>query len=542
METAVRKATRLDYTPPKQKHLSTLVSLTFHNPALIGEMLDLLERRHRENSWIISFKVLVIIHVLIRQGNGERALTYVESHPACLDTTRLREKSSGVIHIQNIYLYTAYLQQKVAAFREARVDHVKATATNKTSRLRRLSINDGLLKETLVLQKLIASLLKCKFVLEDVDNTISLYAFKLVVEDLLTLFQAMNEGIVNILEHYFAMGKADARLSLEIYRRFARQTEEVTAFLDRARKYQAEMQINIPVAKHAPLSLAAALEEYLNDLDNGTITAKTTTKPATTTSNAQKATPVPQAQQPKELIDFFASLDNDPALGAPAASPATTPQPMAHNPFRATMMAPATTTTSALVPSSSTTSAGVPTSSVMQDLASLSAPSTMNPMLGFNAMMMNQAPQQPAPSSLLALPPPTSSASSPSPLMIMPSVSTSSSNANPFRATMFGAPAAAAASSQTMQSQQPSFLSSSPMLPQPTGLNPSFATSSASSPSMNTSNPFSMGQSTTTAIPASMPALQTPQMTGFNPFAAANPMQPQQPAASTNPWGSPSVF
>jgi hypothetical protein len=36
-------------------------------------------------------------------------------------------------------------------------------------------------------------------VLDDVDNTISLFAFRLVVEDLLILFQAVNEGVVNIL-------------------------------------------------------------------------------------------------------------------------------------------------------------------------------------------------------------------------------------------------------------------------------------------------------------------------------------------------------
>ncbi|ORX55723.1 ANTH-domain-containing protein [Hesseltinella vesiculosa] len=500
METAVRKATRLDYNPPKQKHVSTLVSLTFHNPAIIGEMLDLLERRHRENSWIISFKVLVIIHVLIRQGNGDRALSYVESHPACLDTTRLREKSSGVIHIQNIYLYTAYLQQKVAAFREVRVDHIKATDANKVGRLRRLSIKDGLLKETMVLQKLISSLLKCKFILEDVDNTISLHAFQLVVEDLLTLFQAMNEGVVNILEHYFAMAKSDARLSLEIYRRFARQTEEVTAFLDRARKFQTEMHINIPVAKHAPLSLAAALEEYLNDLESSPAKQSTANKAQNTNANSA------QTQPPQQLIDFFASLENDPSLG----SPVTTPQPTAHNPFRMT---------------DPTTAAVAPSSSVMQDLASLSTPTLLtNPGMTLfqpaQQMVLSPLQQQP-----LALQVPTMAPSSA--LVVSGSTSTpvnaSANNANPFRATMYASP-------PLVQPQPSHFL-----VPQPTGfMSPSSptptSTLSSSSFQPATSNPF--GQSLTT------PTLQTPQMTGFNPFAQPS----SQPAPATNPWGTPSVF
>lgn len=86
------------------------------------------------------------------------------------------------------------------------------------------------------------------------DNNISLYAFRLLVEDLLVLFQVINESIVNILEHYFAMDKADARTSLDIYKRFAKQTEDTISFLDRARRLQHELNISIPSVKHASIS------------------------------------------------------------------------------------------------------------------------------------------------------------------------------------------------------------------------------------------------------------------------------------------------
>lgn len=82
------------------------------------------------------------------------------------------------------------------------------------------------------------------------DNNISLYAYKLLVEDLLILFRVINESIVNILEHYFAMEKPDARTSLEIYKRFARQTEDTISFLDRAKTLQHELQLSIPTVKH----------------------------------------------------------------------------------------------------------------------------------------------------------------------------------------------------------------------------------------------------------------------------------------------------
>jgi hypothetical protein len=67
----------------------------------------------------------------------------------------------GVVHIQNIYSYTAYLQQKVIAYRQSNIDYVKDTMGKKEGRLRHLSVSEGLLKETVVLQKLISTLLKC---------------------------------------------------------------------------------------------------------------------------------------------------------------------------------------------------------------------------------------------------------------------------------------------------------------------------------------------------------------------------------------------
>jgi hypothetical protein len=82
METAVRKATRLDYNPPKQKHLQSkkekkdikivytykinirffffffiaLISLTFQSPGNAASIIDLLDKRLRENSWIVCIK------------------------------------------------------------------------------------------------------------------------------------------------------------------------------------------------------------------------------------------------------------------------------------------------------------------------------------------------------------------------------------------------------------------------------------------------------------------------------------------------------
>ncbi|KAI8089034.1 ANTH domain-containing protein [Halteromyces radiatus] len=265
MEIAIRKATRLEYRPPKPKHIQTLINLTFHKPALIDEMLVTLARRGRENSWIIIYKVLIIVHTLIRQGNGDQTLSRLEKHTDVLSIQRLKEKASAYASIQNLHLYHDYLVDRVEAYRLCQIDYIKSTSKHQEGPLRHLPVAQGLLRETTVVQRQIGFCLSCKFQMDIGDNAINFNAYRLVVEDLLGLFQVVNEAVMNILEHYFTMTQTDARLALEIYKRFAQQTQEITEYLDNARKIQNELSISIPKLNHAPLSLASALEEYLND-------------------------------------------------------------------------------------------------------------------------------------------------------------------------------------------------------------------------------------------------------------------------------------
>ncbi|KAI9472324.1 MAG: AP180 N-terminal homology domain-containing protein [Benjaminiella poitrasii] len=268
METAVRKATRLEYRPPKPKHLISKIYLTFDNPASIDGILACLEKRLKEHSWIITYKVLTILHYLMRQGNCVRVVDAIIKRPSVLDASKIKNKSSSPANVQNIYLYRAYLDERIIAFRHLRRDYVKEASSKGEGRLRHLRIEDGLLKETAALQRQTESVLKCKFYLGEKDPSITFFAYKMAVEDLLALFQVVNEGVVNILEHYFEMDKSNATTALNIYKTFAQQTELTIDYLSEARKLENEMELNIPSIKHAPLSLASALEEYLKDADN----------------------------------------------------------------------------------------------------------------------------------------------------------------------------------------------------------------------------------------------------------------------------------
>lgn len=168
----------------------------------------------------------------------------------------------------NINDYGVYLTARVKAFASIKTDYVKSKADQAgQGRLRKLSIDKGLLRETESVQKLIGPLIKCKFLENDVNNEITLTAFRLLVADLLVLFQVANEGVINVLEHYFEMSKPDAERALSIYKRFVTQTDGVIVFMSLARSLESVTRLEIPNLQHAPTSLGNSLEEYINDPD-----------------------------------------------------------------------------------------------------------------------------------------------------------------------------------------------------------------------------------------------------------------------------------
>lgn len=60
------------------------------------------------------------------------------------------------------------------------------------------------------------------------------------------------------------MSKKHATEALVVYKQFAQQTAKVVEFFDTAKRLQRVLGAEIPVLKHAPVSLVQALEEYVN--------------------------------------------------------------------------------------------------------------------------------------------------------------------------------------------------------------------------------------------------------------------------------------
>jgi hypothetical protein len=107
-----------------------------------------------------------------------------------------------------------------------------------------------------------------QFYLDDLEDELTITALRMLVKDLLTLFQACNEGVINVLgqsvqlvlnhgdptnpcaEHYFEMSHVDATEAIKIYKHFCKQTEHVVEYLGVAKKLQNLLSVPIPNLKH----------------------------------------------------------------------------------------------------------------------------------------------------------------------------------------------------------------------------------------------------------------------------------------------------
>ncbi|KAI1081886.1 putative clathrin binding protein [Whalleya microplaca] len=348
-EKSVKGATKIKAAPPKTKYIEHILVATHAGEAGVGEVFRALQYRLRDSTWTVVLKSLITIHLMIREGSPDATLAYLAKHRNMLAISSFTDAQ---IQGRNIRHYASYLAERVRAFRDTKIDWVRA----KETRLERLSVEKGLLRETEVVQHQLTALLKCD-VLEDPENEITITIFRLLVLDLLALFQVLNQAMINILGHFFEMSKTDAERAMDIYRNFTKQTDYVVQYLSVARQWEPHTRVEVPKLKHAPVNLRRQLEDYLKDpdfeihrrqylaeleakkkggvsskADKGTAEAKAAAAKLfgdTVTSSASASKPLPQASKgpDPDLIDFFDSIEQNQTTMSVQPNPQQNPQP-----------------------------------------------------------------------------------------------------------------------------------------------------------------------------------------------------------------------
>lgn len=276
-EKIVKGATKLKVAAPKPKYIEPILMATSMNHQVASENLSTIMKtlalRLQDSLWLVVYKALIVIHIMIREGDRDVALTYLtDSAPSMLQLSHSPIVKGNALNsdVRYIVKYLRYLQTRVKGFGVTGVDYVRDERVNNLTsqlggRLRTLSVEKGLLRECENVQKQIDALLRNSFMEGEIKNDIVLTAFRLLVNDLLALFQELNEGVINLLEHYFEMFHNDAERALTVYKKFVDQTKYVIDYLRVAKHLEYATKLHVPTIKHAPTALTSLLEEYLTD-------------------------------------------------------------------------------------------------------------------------------------------------------------------------------------------------------------------------------------------------------------------------------------
>ncbi|CAG8696833.1 9539_t:CDS:2 [Acaulospora morrowiae] len=310
MEKAIRGATKPKRAPPKQKYVKVLIPATANEKDL-ETILRYLNQRLREQTWTVVFKSLIVLHLLMKEGASTRVLKALAREPTILEIPGLRTGFHALEQAKNIHSYATYLEESVSIYRDLKIDY--AMPRSGISRLRNLTVAKGLLREVKLVQKQLGALLSCKCLFNESSNEVTICAFKLLVNDLLDLFQALNEGVINVLEHFMEMSKIDANTALHIYKTFVKQTGKVVEFFE------------------ANVSLTETLEDYYRDPDfeanreqyrrlkddwknkpSRVENSSDSSESAPQNRSTTKSTPTVEAKIQKEMnFDFFSSIEQE---------------------------------------------------------------------------------------------------------------------------------------------------------------------------------------------------------------------------------------
>ncbi|KAM0904590.1 hypothetical protein ACQ4PT_017916 [Festuca glaucescens] len=287
LDIAIVKATNHVECPPKERHLrKILLATTVNRPrADVAYTICTLARRlSKTKNWIVALKTLIVIHRLLREGDGtfkDDFLSY-SYRGNILQIPHFKDDSSPLAWDCSAWvrLYAQYLDERVECFRVLKYD-VEADrllklpkASGKAhSRTRTLPCAD-LLDQLPALQKLLLRLISCQPEGMSCTNYLVQYALALVLKESFKIYCSINDGIINLVDMYFDMAKIDAIKALEIYKRAGQQAERLSAFYDYCKRLELARTFQFPTLRQPPCSFLVTMEEYIREAPRASITSK----------------------------------------------------------------------------------------------------------------------------------------------------------------------------------------------------------------------------------------------------------------------------
>lgn len=271
----VKGATKIKMAPPKAKYVEPILN-DMTNSKHFNSIVNSLQDRLSANNWIIVFKSLVVVHLMI--NTNECALSYFSSHLHSFQINNILHSNKWSQNdLVVLRRYSDYLKRKCLAFGE-----LMEFDDNHSGSAKQTILQERKLLQVESMESQIKDLIKNKFSMQDLQNDLIFYAFKILIKDLLELYNQLNEGIITLLESFFDLSYNFAERTLNLYKSFVKLTDYVVKFL----KVGKAMGLNIPVIKHITTKLIESLEDHLHDRTN--IKSSTATNITKNNNNTQQ--------------------------------------------------------------------------------------------------------------------------------------------------------------------------------------------------------------------------------------------------------------
>ncbi|UJR10253.1 hypothetical protein I4U23_014463 [Adineta vaga] len=213
---------------------------------------------------------------------------YMASHNHHLQTNIFTDRlgmagSDMTVHLRR---YAAYLYEKRDAYKLMGYDFCKIKRGKEEAILRTLP-TDKLLKTVPIIQKQLDALLEFEIAPNELINGVINSCFFLLIKDLVNLYTAYNDSMINLLEKYFTINKKQCREALDMYKKFVDRTDKVSQYLKIAESSGMERN-DITDLTQVPNSLLEALENHLTHIEGKKMISQTSTTTVNLNLNPQK--------------------------------------------------------------------------------------------------------------------------------------------------------------------------------------------------------------------------------------------------------------
>ncbi|CAN6450155.1 unnamed protein product [Victoria cruziana] len=155
--------------------------------------------------------------------------------------------------------YALYLEERLECFRILKYDV-------ETERLRTRELETvELLEQLPVMQQLLFRLLSCQPEGAAMYNRVIQYVLALVAGESIKLYNAINEGTLNLVDKFFEMQRQDAIQALEIYRKAGYQAGRLVEFYEVYKGLDLGRNHRFPKIEQPSSSFITAMEEYIKE-------------------------------------------------------------------------------------------------------------------------------------------------------------------------------------------------------------------------------------------------------------------------------------